>query len=228
MEMDRLNLGCGPNAPSSWLNLDGSWNAWLYNHGGIRWALATLGVINRDQGSQWSVRPIIHDLRRPLPFREDTLSAVYASHILEHLYLVDARRLLTECRRVLKPNGVIRIIVPDLRFMVTEYLAKKNDSGRALSEKIRAADYLNERLAFRKPAPPGGNLLLRFYETWKDLHSHYWMYDSDSLACYVEQAGFAEVAEKGFLQSAIQGIKEVEDPERILGGAGICIEAKKP
>ncbi len=54
------------------------------------------------------------------------------------------------------------------------------------------------------------------------------MYDSESLTRYVELAGFQNVLEKTFLKSDIQGIEEVEDPERVLGGAGICIEAKKP
>src|ERR1700758_4568619 len=30
--VERVNLGCGPNGPPGWLNVDGSWNAWLTNH----------------------------------------------------------------------------------------------------------------------------------------------------------------------------------------------------
>src|SRR6266481_2015573 len=126
-QMEKLNLGCGPNAPSGWLNLDGSWNAWFSHHPHLRKMLEAVGLINStNQGAYWNVRPMVHDLRRPLPFKENTFSAIYASHVLEHLYLVESQRLLAECKRVLKPGGVIRLVVPDLRFMVTDYLQRKN------------------------------------------------------------------------------------------------------
>src|SRR5205814_1495218 len=85
-EASRLNLGCGPSAPAGWLNVDGSWNAWLSNHPQLRKALQTVGVIHPNQGSEWKVRPLVHDLTKRLPFPENTFSAVYASHVLEHLY----------------------------------------------------------------------------------------------------------------------------------------------
>jgi predicted SAM-dependent methyltransferase len=225
--LERLNLGCGPNAPAGWLNVDGSWNAWLSNHRHLRKALETARLISANQGAQWKVRPIVHDLRKHLPFRENSFSAIYASHVLEHLYLADAQRLLSECKRILKSGGVLRLVVPDLHSMVLDYLKKKNGDHITLFEKASAADHLNERLRFRSPASPQGNFLFKFYAISKDFHSHKWMYDSASLARYLELAGFEKISEKDFLSSDIPGIEEVEDPERVLDGAGICIEGKK-
>jgi ubiquinone/menaquinone biosynthesis C-methylase UbiE len=228
VQMEKLNLGCGPNAPSGWLNVDGSWNAWFSYHPHLRKMLEAVGLINStNQGAHWNVRPIVHDLRRPLPFKENTFSAIYASHVLEHLYLVESQRLLGECKRVLKPGGVIRLVVPDLRFMVTDYLQRKNGGNPTHPEEMSAADHLNERLGFRSPAPPAGNIVFRFYAVWKDFHSHKWMYDSESLTRYLNLAGFEEVSKKEFLKSEIPGIEDVETSERILGGAGICIEGRK-
>lgn len=222
----KLNLGCGPNAPAGWLNVDGSWNAWLSNHAYLSKALTTVGVISRNSpGAQWTVRPLVHDLTKPLPFKDSTVSVIYGAHVLEHLYRADAQKLLSECRRVLRTAGVIRLVVPDLRSMVTTYLKRKNDSI-SLSERL-AADDLNERLAFRSPAAPSGNAFFKFYSLWKDFHHHKWMYDSDSLIHYMENAGFVGVSEKGYLQSDIPGIEEVEEPGRVLEGAGICVEGKK-
>jgi len=226
--MEKLNLGCGPNAPAGWLNVDGSWNAWFSNHRHLRKALEMTRLISPNQGAQWKVHPIVHDLRKPLPFRESSFSAIYASHVLEHLYLVEAQRVLSECKRILKPGGVLRLVVPDLHSVVLDYLKKKIGNNGALSSELSAADHLNEKLRFRSPAPPEGNFLFKFYAISKDFHSHKWMYDSESLTRYVELAGFQNVLEKTFLKSEIQCIEEVEDPERVLGGAGICIEAKKP
>jgi predicted SAM-dependent methyltransferase len=209
------------------VNVDGSWNAWLSNHPFIRAGLETIGLIGRDQGARWNVRPLVHDLTKPLPFPEHSFSAVYASHVLEHLYLADAQRLLEECHRVLRSGGVIRVVVPDLRSMAITYIENKNGEGPLPIEKQAPADKFNEMLMFRGPAPPAGNFLYRIYTLWKDFHHHKWMYDSESLAHYVEKAGFSSVREKEFLQSEILGIADVEQANRLVNGAGVCVEGKK-
>jgi len=226
--LDKVNLGCGPNAPSNWLNVDGSWNAWFANHPYLRTALQAVGVIKPNLGAQWKVRPLVHDLTTPLPFQTNTISAIYGSHVLEHLYHADAQRLLVECRRVLKPGGAIRLVVPDLRSMTADYLGRKNGNTTSSNGEASAADRLNEMLGYRSPAPPSGNLVFKFYAIWKDFHSHKWMYDSESLARCLSLAGFHEVGEKKFQESDIPGIEEVEEEGRVLDGAGVCVEAKKP
>lgn len=51
-----------------------------------------------------------------MPMIEDgTYDAVYASHILEHLHPHEVAMALTECCRVLKPGGELRVHVPDLQ-----------------------------------------------------------------------------------------------------------------
>jgi ubiquinone/menaquinone biosynthesis C-methylase UbiE len=223
----RLNLGCGPNPPAGWVNLDGSWNAWFSHHPLLRGALRRVGLINAgNQGARWNVAPVVHDLTQPLPFPENTFSAIYASHVLEHLYRTQADALLGECRRVLRPGGVLRIVVPDLQFLARDYLQARNGGSTALN-RWSAADTLNRKLGFRGTRPPAGNLLFRFYAQWKDFHSHKWMYDSDSLRHALEVAGFDPVLEKEFRSSQIPGIEEVEDPSRVLDGAGICVEGGK-
>jgi SAM-dependent methyltransferase len=224
----RLNLGCGPDAPAGWLNVDGSWNAWLSNHRYFRRTLETLRLINSNQGAKWKVQPIVHDLTKRLPFEDNSISAVYASHVFEHLYQADAQRLLGECRRVLWPGGLIRLVVPDLYSMAKSYLTNKNGNAQSLSEKTTAADKFNEKLGFRSPAPPGGNLVIKFYYLWKDFHHHKWMYDSDSLIRYMRDAGFSGVVQKPYLDSEISGIEEVEEADRVVDGIGICVEGKKP
>ena len=225
-QSEKLNLGCGPNAPSTWLNLDGSWNAWFAHHQHLRKTLEAVGVINKtNQGAKWNVKPLVHDLRKPLPFKENSLGAIYASHVFEHLYRSEAQQLLSECRRVLRAGGVIRLVVPDLYSMVADYLQRKSMVSRP--EPMTAADRLNERLGFRNPDPPNGNAVFKFYKVWKDFHSHKWMYDSESLLLCLQQAGFEKVAQKEFRVSDIADIEEVEDSGRVLDGAGICVEGKK-
>ena len=62
-----------------------------------------------------------YDIRRPLPFADNTFDAVYAFHIIEHLTLPEAHRFAAEIRRILKPSGICRLSTPDLENICREY-----------------------------------------------------------------------------------------------------------
>jgi len=90
-----LNLGCGQRFHPEWVNLD----------------------LNPASPSvqRW-------DLRNGLQFANDSFDLVYHSHVLEHFPKKLAGLILRECLRVLRPEGVIRVVVPDLEEMAREYL----------------------------------------------------------------------------------------------------------
>lgn len=69
-----------------------------------------------------SERVTAHDLRTGLPGPDGAYDAVYASHVLEHFTRGDARQLVGECLRALRPGGVIRVVVPDLEGICRLYL----------------------------------------------------------------------------------------------------------
>jgi predicted SAM-dependent methyltransferase len=226
----RLNLGCGLQTPEGWINVDGSWNARLTKHPSVRRLLSYLHFMPKDKSEiPWSSKIFIHDIRKPLPFPDGSATAIYASHVLEHLYLEEARRLIREAFRVLRAGGILRVVVPDLNAIIQEYLG-----GRPFGElsgefaTLRPADRVNHRLLMHWATPPTGNLLYRIYNSWQDFHSHKWMYDSDSLISLFQAAGFAEAERKGCHQSGIDDIARVEEESRILNGAGVCVEAVKP
>src|SRR5438105_2893856 len=114
--MPRLHVGCGFNTPNGWINMDSSWGARLAKHPQLHRAARTLRLAPEKQFEyQWCTNILLHDLRKPLPFPSASVSAIYGSHVLEHLYLVEARRLLQECFRVLSTGGILRLVVPDLK-----------------------------------------------------------------------------------------------------------------
>lgn len=54
------------------------------------------------------------DIARPLPFADASADRIFAEHVVEHVDYRQALAFFAECRRVLKPGGVIRIAVPSL------------------------------------------------------------------------------------------------------------------
>ncbi|MHC1753255.1 class I SAM-dependent methyltransferase [Humidesulfovibrio sp.] len=90
-----LNLGCGCRFHPDWLNVD---------------------LVSRHP------EVMECDLSCGLPFAEASMDAVYASHMLEHLERHEASSLLSECRRVLRPGGVLRLAVPDFEAMARLYV----------------------------------------------------------------------------------------------------------
>jgi predicted SAM-dependent methyltransferase len=103
--MKMVNLGCGNRFHKDWINLDFKSN---------------------------SDKVIEFNLLEKLPFEDDSIDIVYTSHVLEHFSKCDAPKFLDECYRILKPNGIIRVIVPDLEQLIKNYIkfldgAKKGD-----------------------------------------------------------------------------------------------------
>lgn len=90
-----LNLGCGLRFHADWVNVD--------------LVAAAPGVRS-------------HDLRRGIPYPDESFDLVYHAHLLEHFPKKTAPLFLLECRRVLKRAGVIRIAVPDLERIARGYL----------------------------------------------------------------------------------------------------------
>jgi predicted SAM-dependent methyltransferase len=226
----RLNLGCGLRTHPRWINVDGSWNARLAKHPILRKTLLLLHFMSADKAERpWSRDIFIHDVRKPLPFQDGCADAVYASHVFEHLYREEGQQLVRESFRVLVPGGIIRIVVPDLRDAVREYLGERPFGEHSPAEKaLSPADLFNQRLLMRWPSPSKRFPLYRLYEAWQDFHSHKWMYDEQSLGSLIRSVGFVDVARRNYGESQIQDVVDVEDPSRILNGAGVCVEGRKP
>jgi predicted SAM-dependent methyltransferase len=94
-----LNVGCGHKHHRDWTNIDMS-----------------------------SDSPFVleHDLLRGIPFPENTFDAVYHSQVLEHFEREKAPAFIGDCFRVLKPGGILRLVVPDLENIAREYLKNLN------------------------------------------------------------------------------------------------------
>ncbi|MBI2240491.1 MAG: FkbM family methyltransferase [Magnetospirillum gryphiswaldense] len=99
----RLNIGCGEHFHADWVNLD--------------IAPSAPSVIR-------------HDVSEALPLADGSCRMVYHSHVLEHLPRHQAGDFLAECRRVLRPGGILRVAVPDLESLCRAYVNAVDDVDR--------------------------------------------------------------------------------------------------
>jgi len=58
-------------------------------------------------------------------FPDESVALIYTSHCIEHIEFKKAYRLLVDCYRVLKKEGTIRIVVPDVDIL-SDILLNKN------------------------------------------------------------------------------------------------------
>jgi predicted SAM-dependent methyltransferase len=90
------------------------------------------------------------DMRFPLRFPDNTWKGVYAHHSVEHIDYPDAYRLFREIRRVLRPGGVFRMIVPDLEVFLRCY-ASTDQRKRAEIFSIIPPNHMQELSFIKTP-----------------------------------------------------------------------------
>lgn len=113
--MKSLNLGCGQRFHSEWINVD---------------------FISKGKGV------IAHDLIQGIPFSDNSFDVVYHSHVLEHLPKQKAHFFIKECYRVLSPEGILRIAIPDLEQISRNYLTALERSLSGSEEWITNYDWM--------------------------------------------------------------------------------------
>ena len=65
---------------------------------------------------------IVADATRPLPFASGSADFLHSEDFVDQLELAGTEHLLRECRRILKPDGVMRLLTVDLRRLVDLYV----------------------------------------------------------------------------------------------------------
>ena len=207
--MLKLNLGCGNQAIPGWVNVDDSIGARLSKFPFFTQINKRIKLLHLT----WDHSIYIHDLTKPFPWKEQSVDIIYTSHTLEHFVKNDGRFFLSECHRVLKTDGILRVIVPDFRVLVERYL-----SGAVKAEDFAIIQVINYHAEtdgfFRKKLAP-------FIRS-----PHKCMYDV-SLLEIIQGLGF-DAALKLPFESDIPAVHEIEREERtkdvvIVEGRKICV-----
>jgi predicted SAM-dependent methyltransferase len=92
---------------------------------------------------------IAHDLKFGIPLQNESVEAIYSSHLLEHLNHTQLLQFLAECRRVLVPGGTFRASVPNARlyldcyFKGVDFKSKSDMHPPAISDTGSRIDQVN-------------------------------------------------------------------------------------
>src|SRR3990167_3602099 len=168
--------------PSDYLNGDGKVKLHvgsaltMFHHGWVN-----IDVIDADQFAKtYNYNFVRHDVRIGLPeYKTGTADLIFNSHFLEHLTYREGLAFLRECRRVLKPDGAMRIVVPDGKWLMNAYREAVDYPG---DEWLASFDEINEGCANAKT--PAAKL-------WSLLHEgHQACYDQETLMAMLDESGF--------------------------------------
>jgi predicted SAM-dependent methyltransferase len=209
----RLNLGCGPQAVTGWVNIDRSPNIILDRVRPVKHLLRSIGVLTPEHMAPWSPSIVRHDLTRGIPYPDGSAVAVYSSHMLEHIYLNQARRLLLDCRRVMAEGGVLRLALPDYGSAAQQLLAgEAAENPRAAMEfhrRLRAHPFDQPRVSRRLVEMAGS-------------HVHRWFPTRTLVVGLVAEAGFGEVMCCDFKRGRLPDLDLIETRSDSIFVEAVC------
>ncbi len=161
--MRLLNAGCGGqrNQSEHWWNTDT-----------LREQLkpGTPERINLDKEPRYVECNL---LTQSLPFPDDSFDGVLLQHVLEHFTCHEAVDVLLNCKRVLKPGGLLVASVPDAKYFLSMY--DQDTKERAFE-------------LFGEPIHDAGHEKFFTYALFR--HDHKQILTSESLDCLLLMAGF--------------------------------------
>ena len=212
-----INLACGTRTNSNWTNLDFSPYTRLAKRLWLAKFLHSIRIVSdtRYERLKKLDPEIVHyNLLRSVPFANDSFDVVYHSHFLEHLDRHIAPMFLSECKRILKAGGIMRVVLPDLNMLINRY----TDSFARLEKSEQKAGNLHESVIHDifdqmvRTVPTGTahqNRILCTIERFirgnaKSVGElHRWMYDRFTLRKLLIDCDFTNVKEVNANTSAI-------------------------
>ena len=182
----KVNIGSGLSGAAGWYNID--------NSPTVLFSRLPFGrALFKTPGWPKDVRR--HDDIKGLPFPDNSVQYIYSSHTFEHFTWEGSLTVARECFRVLREDGILRVVVPDLKIALGKY--------RRIATPWHRIDFSNVcRLGhtFHDLVHPGAN--------------HSQMFDERSLLHLFREAGFARPEVKGFLESRIPQIDAIKLEQR--------------
>jgi SAM-dependent methyltransferase len=216
-----LNVGCGTRTSAYCTNID--WSPILRlkaSRFGARMGPLLLKGNRLESYQSLAGEVVVHDIRRGLPAADQSVDAVYHSHVLEHLDRDLVPSFLSEVHRVLKPRGVHRIVVPDFETACRTYVNHLEDCvarGECSDQHESHIAAIIEQMVRREAFGTSQQSPIRrrienviLGDARKRGETHQWMYDRVSLRLVLEREGFRRFVVVDKSTSAIPGWENID------------------
>jgi len=151
------------------------------------------------------IRIIHHDFRYGIPFRNESVGYIFSSNFLEHLTEPMSMKLLMDCFRVLKKNGKILFIVPDL------------------DEEVRTIEKDITSYKKNRKIEPLQKYLTPCFAPEGEFATHKVIYNFEALKRTLEMAGFNKIKRMKPFEGDFPDLKKLET----ISEKGMIVEAEK-
>ena len=206
--MIHVQYGCGHSAPNGWLNFDASVTLRVER-------VPVVGRLVKKNSRRFPHGVAFGDIVKGLPVSDGSAVGVYASHVLEHLSRASVPIALQNTYRILRPNGVFRLIVPDLEARARRYIADLESAQPDANDRLLRSSYLGVE------ADSEG--LLGLASELFGRNKHLWMWDFPGIAAALAAAGFTSIRRCEMGDSGDPAFAAVEQRERFFDEpTGIC------
>ena len=143
----KLNVGCGKVKLPGWVNID------------------------IEPGAD-----LVMDVRKGLPFDNNSVDFIYCEHVLEHFTYEEGEKVLREFERCLRREGIVRIAMPDLDYIIKKYNADwKNQDWLSWPE----YEFVKTR----------GQMINISFRYW----GHKYLYNKEDLRNQLTKVGFQKI-----------------------------------
>jgi ubiquinone/menaquinone biosynthesis C-methylase UbiE len=207
-----LNLGCGSKTSPVCINIDWSLRYTLMRNPILQaWASPFLDPQQIERIRRLD-RVTRGNLKKGIRWPDNSVDAVYHSHVLEHIDRESAMSFLLEIRRVLKPGGIHRVVVPDFQRLARSYLADFATDPRLVDWRVHDAhikEMIEQCVRRKSAAVLNQGPIRQKIETWlfgdarRRGETHQWTYDEINLTGLLQEAGFTDVQQLDYRTSRI-------------------------
>ncbi|MBN8993274.1 MAG: methyltransferase domain-containing protein [Rhizobiales bacterium] len=201
--MTYVQYGCGHSAPEGWLSYDASFTLRVER-------FSVMGQFVKRNAQRFPDNVIFGDIVRGLPVPDGSADGVYASHVLEHLSRASMLVALQNTYRILRPNGIFRLIVPDLEARARRYIAELEAALPDANDRLLRSSYLGVE------ADPKG--LLGVASEMLGRNKHLWMWDFPAISAVLASTGFTAIRRCEIGDSGDPAFAAVEQRDRFFDG----------
>ena len=160
--------------------------------GGFRWSESGWACLDATTG---------YDLAEKLldGYDDASIEKIYCSHTLEHLPVDRASALVRDCARVLRPGGVLRLVLPDCERLIRAYNGGESSAEARclLADPTFSRHFESLETAVMKlggePCEPS-----RGTSTTPPLDRHWFFWDRFSLQWLLMWAGLVDIQTMSF------------------------------